>query len=134
MSEENVDLVCRRWEAQMKRDPRKLDFSMLDPEVVYEDDFVPDHAGETYHGHDGLRRAWARAIEPWESFTNEIEWARDAGDEVVTGHLMRVKAKESGIAAELRYAYVWSLRDGKVVYCKSFANPADALEAAGLSE
>jgi len=29
---------------------------------------------------------------------------------------------------------VWSVREGKVVYLTSYGNPADALEAAGLSE
>jgi ketosteroid isomerase-like protein len=134
MSEENVELIRQGWESSMRGDPTDLDLSFADADVVYEDDILPDHAGETYHGHEGIRRAWARAVEPWGSFSNEIEWARDAGDEVVTCHLMRAKGKESGIAGEGRYAYIWRFRDGKVVYVKSFADPAEALEAAGLSE
>jgi ketosteroid isomerase-like protein len=134
MSEENAELVRERWEATMKRDPTDLDLSFVDPDVVYEDDILPDHAGETYHGHDGIRKAWARAIEPWESFENEIRWARDGGDDVVTCHRMRVKGKGSGIAGEIHYAYLWRFRDDKVVYCKSFRDPSQALEAAGLSE
>ena len=29
---------------------------------------------------------------------------------------------------------LWRFRQGKVIYCKSYLDPADALEAAGLSE
>jgi ketosteroid isomerase-like protein len=34
---------------------------------------------------------------------------------------------------EGRYAYLWRFREGKVVYLKSYGNPAEALEAARLS-
>jgi ketosteroid isomerase-like protein len=134
MSRENVELLRERWEATMKRDPTDLDLSFVDPDVVYEDEILPDHAGQTYHGHEGIRRAWTRATEPWESFENEIEWARDGGDDVVTCHRMPVKGKGSGIAGEIKYAYLWRFRDGKVVYCKSFRDPAQALKAASLSD
>jgi ketosteroid isomerase-like protein len=45
-----------------------------------------------------------------------------------------MRGKGSGIEAEIRYAYVWRFGDGKVVYCKSYADPAEALTAAGLRE
>jgi len=31
--------------------------TLLAPEFVYEDDYLPDYVGETYRGLDGLRRA-----------------------------------------------------------------------------
>ena len=49
------------------------DLSLLDEEIVYEDAILPDHAGEPYRGHDGFRRAWLRAIEPWE-FLDAYVW------------------------------------------------------------
>jgi len=45
-----------------------------------------------------------------------------------------MRGKGSGVEAEIRYAYVWRFRGGKVVHCKSYADPAEALEAAGLKE
>ncbi len=48
------------------------DLSFLDAEVVYEDEILPDHVDESYHGHEGFRKAWARAIEPWESITTRV--------------------------------------------------------------
>jgi ketosteroid isomerase-like protein len=132
MSEENVEMVREAWEAWTKGDPGAL--SLLDPQVVYEDDMLPDHAGETYHGPEGLLRAWARWTEPWETFETDLEWARDAGDEVVSCHRARARGKGSGVDMEGRYAYVWRFKGKKVIHLKSYGDVDEALEAAGLSE
>jgi hypothetical protein len=46
--------------------------SLLDPEVTYEDTALPDHAGETYRGHEGVIRATERWAEPYEELTVEL--------------------------------------------------------------
>jgi ketosteroid isomerase-like protein len=108
---------------------------LLDDEVVYEDDLLPDHIGETYRGLEGLIKAWSQWTEAWESLETDVEWVRDVGnDEVVSCHRARMRGKGSGVRGEMRYAYLWRFRAGKIVYCKSFGSPAEALEAAGLSE
>jgi ketosteroid isomerase-like protein len=56
------------------------------------------------------------------------------GDAVVTCHHVRARGKGSGIELEFDMAYLWRLRGSKITYCKSFREPAEALEAAGLSE
>jgi ketosteroid isomerase-like protein len=133
VSQEEVEILGRYFEAWLAGDVRDLgDLSFLDPEVVYEDEILPDHAGETYHGHDGFRRAWARAVEPWDTIEGEVEWIRD-GDLIVSCHRGRMRGRGSGVEATIRYAYVWRFRDRKVVYCKSYADPGEALSAAGLS-
>jgi ketosteroid isomerase-like protein len=45
-----------------------------------------------------------------------------------------MRGKKSGVEAELRYAYLWRFREGKVIYCKGFRDPREALEAVGMSE
>ena len=76
MSQENVESVLTMWAASMEGDPAELDLSLLAEDIVYEDDILPDHGSETYHGDDGIRRAWARAIEPFEDAENVVEWTR----------------------------------------------------------
>ena len=135
MSEENVEILREYLDGWLEGDLKDLgDLSFLDAEIVYEDEILPDHVGETYHGHEGFRKAWARAVEPWESIEGEVEWVRDAGDSAVSCHHGRMRGRGSGLEAEIRYAYVWTFRDRKVVHCKSYADPAKALEAAGLSD
>jgi len=60
MSQENMERLsafCATWD---RGDPP--DFSLLDPAVVFEDDFLPDHAGETYRGREGVMRPFARGL------------------------------------------------------------------------
>src|SRR5262245_34101626 len=120
MSEENVEVVQRMWKTLMSGDASILPLSFLDPEVTYEDEILPDHVGETYHGHEGIQRAWTQALEPVMGgvFENDLMWARDAGDAVVSGHHIRSQGAASGVEIEWDYAYVWKLRKGKIFYCK----------------
>jgi len=34
----------------------------------------------------------------------------------------------------MRYAYLWTFRDGKVIHFRTFREPKEALEAVGLQE
>jgi hypothetical protein len=80
MSQENVELVRKSWEGLMRGDSGAL--SVFDPDVIYEDDLLPDDVGETYHGIEGVMKAWALWAQPWEDLETGMEWVRDAGDEV----------------------------------------------------
>jgi ketosteroid isomerase-like protein len=131
MSQENVDRLRAVWDAWNRGD---LDLSMLDPEVVFEETVLPDSAGETYRGHEGVLRAWRRWTEAWEEFTTEVEQILDAGERLVAICTVHLQGKHSGASMTVRYAYLYTLRDGKVIHVRSDLNPADALEAAGLSE
>jgi ketosteroid isomerase-like protein len=131
-SEDNVARLTTAWRAFMDEDLAPM-LSLLDPDVTYEDEVLPDHAGETYRGHEGIMRAWARFTEPWDSFVNELEWATTEGDTVVSCHHARMRGTGSGVASETRYGYVWRFHTGRVMYIRSYADPSSALEAAGLS-
>jgi ketosteroid isomerase-like protein len=102
------------------------------PDFVYEDDYLPDHVGETYRGIDGLRRAWLGFVEPFEEMIYELERIVGYGDRFVSTHRVRSKARYSGIVQEFLFAYVWSYRDGKLVHAQGFRNADQALRAAGL--
>jgi len=116
------------------RQEEVIDLSMLDPDVVYEDANLPDHAGERYHGHDGVVRAAQRWIEPNEWLLVELERIVGAGDCLVSIHRMRSKARYTGIEFDAPLAYLWRFRDGKVTYFRSFVDPSEALKVAGLKE
>jgi ketosteroid isomerase-like protein len=136
MSQENVEAIRELWESWVNHDDATElgDLTLMDPEVVYEDDSLPDHVGETYVGHDGLRRAWARFAEPWTDFEVDLEWTRGTGNEVVSYHRVRGKGRGSGVEMQADYAYVWTFREGRVVRLRSYSDPTEALEAAGLRE
>ena len=110
------------------------DFDLLDPEVVFEDDILPDHAGETYRGHEGVARATRTWLQPYEELAIELEEIVGSGERLVSTHRFRAAGRHTGIKTELRYAYVWTFRDGRVIHIRSFREPEQALEAAGLRE
>lgn len=107
--------------------------SHFDPEVTYEDTALPDHAGETYRGVDGIIRATERWVEPFEEMTIDLERIVGTGDRLVSIHRWRARARRTGIAFDEPLAIAWTFRRGKVIHFRSFRDPDEALEEAGLS-
>jgi ketosteroid isomerase-like protein len=108
--------------------------SHFDPEITYEDTVLPDHAGETYRGVDGVIRATERWVEPFDEMTIELERIAGTGDRLVSIHRWQARARRTGIAFDEPLAIVWTFREGKVIHFRSFRDPGEALEAAGLSD
>jgi len=111
-----------------------VDMSLLDPDVNYEDTALPDHTGETYHGRKGVVRATERWIEHYEWLLIELEQIVDAGDRLVSVQRVRAKARQTGVEFDEPLAYLWTFRNGKIVHFRSFRDPEQAMEAAGLRE
>jgi ketosteroid isomerase-like protein len=130
MSRENVADVRAFWETWNTSEAP--DLSLLDPDVTYEDTILPDHVGETYHGHEGVARAVARWFEPFAEITISLERIVGEDDCLVSIHRVRTTARHTGIRFESPLAYVYTLREGKVIHFKSFWDPQQALDAAGL--
>jgi ketosteroid isomerase-like protein len=123
MSEENVELVRRiyaLWDAgESARD-------LIDPDLEYENPPYAVEAG-TKRG-----RATLGAIrEVYPDFRFEPERYRDTGEDVVVVGIARGTAA-SGVHAQWRQGYIWTIRDGRAVRFRWFSDPAEALEAAGL--
>lgn len=104
------------------------------PDFAYEDNFLPDHAGEMYRGVDGLRRAWIGFTEPFEEMSYELERVVGSGDRVVSIHRVRAKAWHTGIVQDLPVVYSWTFRDGRLSHCRAFPEVDQALKDAGLKE
>ena len=102
-----------------------------------EAEFVPLRAqleGESYSGHDGLMRFVAELAEDFEEVRFEIEETRDAGGQVVGIGRFRARGRSSGVDINVPVGVIQRVRRGKIVYTRLFSEPADALEAAGLSD
>lgn len=83
-----------------------------------------------YRGHEGLRRYFDDIERLWGEllvFPNEF---RAMGDcVVVTG---RVSGRRA-ISVYAETGWVWRVRKGKVVYCRVYTDPEEALAAAELT-
>jgi ketosteroid isomerase-like protein len=102
-----------------------------------EGEFYPLRAqleGESYSGHEGLMRFLAEMTQDFEEVRLEIEETRDAGEQVVGVGRFRARGRASGVDITVPLGVLTRVRRGKIVYTRFFSEPADALEAAGLSE
>jgi hypothetical protein len=102
------------------------------PEFAYEDNILPDHAGETYRGLDGMRRASTGFVEPYAEMVYDLQRIVGSGDRFVSIHGVRAKARYSGIVQDLRAAYIWTYRDGRLIHLRAFRDADEALKAAAL--
>src|SRR5271165_5276569 len=125
MSEESVELV-RTVYARWSRGESARD--LIDPDIEYVN---PPYAVESGVRHG--RGALGRIREVYPDFHVEPERFVDAGEEVVVIGLAR-GTSASGVRANWRQGYVWTIRDGRAIRFRWFNDPAEALRAVGLEE
>ena len=93
----------------------------------------PEH--EPIHGRDAIWDYYVAVTEAWEVGSFELGEIIEAGaDKLVFNSRRHARGRASG--ADLIFSY-WNLstyRDGKAIRVEWFADRADALGAAGLSE
>jgi ketosteroid isomerase-like protein len=132
MSQENVEIVRRYFEAVIRED---LDGwkALLASEV----EFVPLAAnlqGGPARGVENVARSVGEFIESFASYSLSPEAFYDAGDQVVAVLHRTAESARSSALIEDRFAQLFWLRDGRIIRMHSFQRIRDALEAAGLSE
>jgi len=131
MSQENVEIVRRGYEHYNRTG--EPDYSVLDPEVVYDVSRRTFDPG-VFQGHEGVREFVALVAEQWEEMWIEPQDFVVAGEDVIVSVQLVGVGKESGVETTAHAAHVWTFRDGKVVRQTTFQTMAEALAAAGLSE
>jgi ketosteroid isomerase-like protein len=133
MSEENVEMVRRGYEAYNRGD---LDGMVADFAPTFEyvtTGAVPDATG-VYRGAEGYKEflGWMRS--EFESPRVAVHELIEAGDQVLASVSLRGRGKQSGVETNWDIWHLWTVRDGKVVRGQTFTGSDEALEAAGLSE
>jgi ketosteroid isomerase-like protein len=131
MSEENVEIVRRAYEAWASSDFETL-FGLVDERGLIHR--VPPLGGGTYHGHEGLIETsteWSEDFAEWEMRAEELF---DLGDQVLVRVYQRAVGAGSGVPVESRYWFLHWLRDGKITRLHICSTEAAARKAVGLSE
>jgi ketosteroid isomerase-like protein len=131
MSEENVEIVRRSYDAYVRGDLESA-LVAFDPEIEVHDHDIPE-SGE-YRGLEGLARWQADWESSWESWRWDPEEFIEAGDRVVAVLRVHARGRKSGVDVEREDGAVWTLREGRCVRLDYYGSRAQALEAAGLSE
>jgi ketosteroid isomerase-like protein len=132
MSEANVEIVQRGWDAWLRGDLPGL-FSDFDPEVVWDTSHFHDWPESAYHGIEGLERFLTEWLDVWADYEVDIEQVIAAPDgRVVTLLRQRGRGRDSGIPMEMASASIATLRDGKVTRLDNYEDRGEALRAVGL--
>jgi ketosteroid isomerase-like protein len=134
MSEENVKTVRDAAEAFNRGD---LDtwWQYVADDIDYRAvEGAPDDHGPL-RGKDAVRAYMQDWQDTFDDFTSEPVELIDAGeDNVIAVIRISGRAKLSGVEADLTYAALYTLREGKIARGREYWTRDEALEAAGLSE
>ena len=132
MSQENLDLLRRGYEHVGKT--REMLGDIVQPDFVWDT--------TTFAGGLNLKKCvgvdetnawlaeWADAFEAW---SLDVEELLDAGDQVVACVRQQGTVRH-GLEVDMRFAQVWTFRDGLLARMNMYADRADALDAVGLRE
>jgi len=123
MSQANVEIVRTIYRLWNENEPTR---HLIDPELEYVN---PSYAVESGTRRD--REALGAVREVYPDFRVEPERFVDAGEDVVVIGIAR-GTSASGIKAQWRQGYVWTVRDGKAIRFRWFNDPSEALAAVGV--
>ena len=132
MSQENVDSMGRALDAYNRADKAAW-LAEFDPDAV----MIPARQwpeNAPIRGAEAIWDFYMAVTGTWaEGFTQSGE-VIDSGDTLVINNRREARGRASGEAAEFDYWLVVTYRSGKAVRHEWFADRAEALEAARLSE
>jgi ketosteroid isomerase-like protein len=132
MSRENVEIVRRSIEEWERRDLRALMACYRsDAEVDWSRSRGPFKG--VYRGRRGLKKFWNVL---WSTFVDgriETHSIAETGSVVVVTNTAHFRGRD-GIEVIGKSALLFTVENGKITCLRLFQEPAEALEAAGLSE
>jgi ketosteroid isomerase-like protein len=136
MSRENVEIVRRAIEGFNRRGVESLiSGGFYSPEIVFDPSSAGIPGAGVYHGLDEVRaffeEDWFGAF-PFEAWELDVEELIDHGDQVIGMARQRGRGASSGVAAELEFVNIQTLRDGEIVRLDLYGDREKALQAAGL--
>ena len=134
VAQEEVDVVLEQFAAVNERDfERAMELYADDVELfVHQRAFLE---GGTLRGREAVGEwfgNWFRAF--GRDYRFDIDEARDLGDAVLVVARHRGRGRTSGAEVHGETAYLYRVRDGRVVRAELYGSRAEALEASGGRE
>ena len=133
MSQENVELVRRIYEAAARRDSEAV-LALYDPDVELDSSRTNELGSSVYRGHEGLRKMFREWHEAWENIEYDYEHLEDMGDHVIATVTRRARGRTSGVDVKLHVTLVWTISEAKVVQVVWFRTRDEVLEHIGHSK
>jgi ketosteroid isomerase-like protein len=133
MSQENVDLVRRGFDAYQRRDVQAMcDVAHARCELFTFTVGVVE--AQPFRGHAGIADWMAHELEPWEEWRLEVGEVRPVGERVLARTMVTARGLGSSVELTADSGVVFEFQDGRIMRLWSYLNWNDALDAVGLSE
>ena len=132
MSQENVEIVRSMFDAWNRGDYEAAG-AAFDREAEVEMRLGADLDG-TYRGFDEIAKMMREFWGTFGEFRSEPTDFATSGDEVVVTVNHRGRGRTSGAEVQMTNWQVFTVREGRIVRYRMYAEQAEALEAAGLQE
>jgi ketosteroid isomerase-like protein len=133
MSQREVDIVLEQFAATNKRDfPRAMSYYAEDVELEVQPEAFVERG--TFSGRQAVGDwfgNWFATFEPGYHF--DVTEARDIGGLVLLVATHRGRGRTSGVEVQGETAYLYTVRDGKIVRAELYKDRATALAAARSS-
>jgi ketosteroid isomerase-like protein len=94
---------------------------------------APDDVGPIL-GRDAMRRYVGEWYEMFDDFAVVFEEVVDADEEIVTVLHISGRAKASAAPVDMRVAFLYTIRDGRIVRGREYLTREEALKAAGMRD
>jgi ketosteroid isomerase-like protein len=136
MSQENVEIFRSASEAYNRRDVEAL-LEVAHPDVEWHPAAfraLTGAEGSVYRQHKGMRQMFREVDESLGAADTEWFDVRDLGERVIATGRLHTRGRASGAKTESPVAVVADFADGKILRVRTYLDPREALEAAGLSE
>jgi ketosteroid isomerase-like protein len=133
MSEENVEVVRKAWQAWGEGGVDAAQHYFAEDCVVGGFPEAPDI--EILHGWEGLRERERIFFDAWVDLALEpVEFIDAGGNAVVVVSAISGRGRGSGTPLDAPVFFVYEIRDGRIVRDQTFTSRSQAFEAAGLAE
>jgi ketosteroid isomerase-like protein len=133
MSQENIDRLRASYQVFSRAGAYDADLLAPDFELHQASSIIGTEG--VFHGRKALLDLLRELQEAFEELSFEPEKFFDApAGEIVVFVRVRGRGRGSRVETENRIAHVWTYRDDKAVRLVIYEEPAEALEAVGLSE
>jgi ketosteroid isomerase-like protein len=133
MSQENVEIVRNAFDASTRDDMDGV-LRLCDENIVVTQPKELPGVSPQQRGHSGVLEAFSIWPEQWDDYYIEILRTADSGDDVVVTARTGGRGKQSGVEVKMEFAFVFTVRNQKIVELQIFMREDEALEAAGLRE
>ena len=121
----NVAIVERLFDAFERRDADAM-VAVMAEDVVFEPASSELETREPYDGHAGMRRYLADLARTWAEFRVTIHEYEAAGERVLVRGRVYARSAIPAFITDSEIAFIWRVRDGRIVHGRTYTDPNDA--------